>query len=82
MTSTAHQAERVVQLRGLDTGAASDVSGVLRLSKGGAAAGRLLEEGEGSEKIREASEEGGGGEGEWLYQVRGNGSVRVWARGE
>lgn len=32
----AHQAQTVMQLRNLETGAASDVSGVLRISKGGA----------------------------------------------
>ncbi len=72
----AHQAGRVLQLRGLDTGAARDVSGVLRVSSGGgdAEVGRV---------------EGGGGEGEvsaeegeWLYLVKGDGSVRTWTRGE
>jgi elongator complex protein 6 len=83
----AHQAERVVQLRGLETGAARDVSGVLRVSRGGAAAswdrrdavdevaGRG-EEGEYEERGEEEQE------GEWLYQVKGDGNLRVWKRGE
>ncbi|KAF7512283.1 hypothetical protein GJ744_001851 [Endocarpon pusillum] len=75
----AHQAERVVQLRGLDTGAARDVSGVLRFSNGGAAAAAAagLEGTEGGEAAVKEEEEG-----EWLYQVKGDGSVRVWTRGE
>ncbi len=72
----AHQAERVLQLRGLDTGAARDVSGVLRVSKAGG----------GAEVEGRGGGGGGGGvcveEGEWLYQVKGDGSVRVWTRGE
>ncbi|ERF69941.1 hypothetical protein EPUS_05485 [Endocarpon pusillum Z07020] len=75
VSGMAHQAERVVQLRGLDTGAARDVSGVLRFSNGGGAAAAGLEETEGGEAgVKE--------EGEWLYQVKGDGSVRVWTRGE
>ena len=35
VTLLAHQADVVVQLRGLDSGAAKDVSGVLRISAGG-----------------------------------------------
>lgn len=84
----AHQAERVVQLRALETGAARDVSGVLRVSRGGAAgswdtgdavdgvAGRG-EEGQDEERGEEVEEEG-----EWLYQVKGDGNLRVWKRGE
>ncbi len=70
----AHQAARVLQLRGLDTGAARDVSGVLRVSKGGAGVERL----EGGRETSVEEEE----EREWLYQVKGDGSVRVWTRGE
>jgi elongator complex protein 6 len=70
----AHQAERVVQLRGLDTGAARDVSGVLRSSNGGGATAGLEE--------TEGGEADGEEEGEWLYQIKGDRSVRVWTRGE
>lgn len=75
MTGLAHQASRVVQLRGLDTGAARDVSGVLRVSKGGG--GPVP--GPWDEAGVEGDDEG---EGEWLYQIKGDGSVRVWGRGE
>lgn len=93
VTSLAYQAERVVQLRGLDTGAARDVSGVLRVSRGGAArqwkGGRAAvvegNEGKGKEERGEEDEdkrEEAQGLGEWLYQVKSDGSVRIWARGE
>lgn len=69
LTSAAHQARIVLQLRGLDTGAARDVTGVLRLSNGG-------NSGDDQETTTAPDE------GEWLYQCKGDGSVRVWARGE
>lgn len=96
LTGAAYQAGRVVQLRGLDTGPARDVSGVLRISGGGATG-----DGEGFGRRRAAAggrertgnvhdkddddgedEDGKSAGGEWLYQLRGDGSVRVWARGE
>lgn len=62
----AHAADQVISLRRLDTGAAADVSGVLRVSTRG--------DGDGSG--------GGGGQGEeLLYHVAGDGSVRVFERG-
>ncbi|EAW21879.1 uncharacterized protein NFIA_070500 [Aspergillus fischeri NRRL 181] len=68
---SAHRAEMVMQLRSLETGAARDVSGVLRINKGGAW-GR-------SEKT--------GAEGEWeekevLYFIQRDGGVRIFGRGE
>lgn len=43
--SLAHEAEAVLSLRLLDTGAAKDVSGVVRITRGGAAPlGRAVEE--------------------------------------
>lgn len=69
ITSAAHQARLVLQLRGLDTGAARDVTGVLRVSNGG-------NYGDGQDITTVPDE------GEWLYQCKGDGSVRVWARGE
>lgn len=60
-----------MQLRNLETGAASDVSGVLRVSKGGA-----WEE---SDKI---SSEGNWEEKEALYFVQRDGGLRVFGRGE
>ena len=45
MLSVAHQADMVISLRLLDTGTAKDVSGVLRITRGGAReAQRSLEE--------------------------------------
>ena len=63
----AHRAQLVMQLRTLDTGAARDVSGVLRISRGGGfnadADGRLEEK-------------------EMLYYIQRDGGVRVFGRGE
>lgn len=67
ITTMAHQSSLIMQLRTLDTGAAKDVSGVLRISHGGST---------------EPEEEIDFPEGEWLYQVKGDGNVRVWSRGE
>lgn len=57
----------VLSVRGLDTGVARDVSGVLRVSRG---SGNLEQEGE--EKVEER---------ECLYFVGGDGVVRVSERG-
>ncbi|KAJ9498600.1 hypothetical protein LTR99_007949 [Exophiala xenobiotica] len=71
LTSMAHRCQWVWQLRGLDTGSAKDVTGVLRMSRGGDVG---VEEDEVShERLPDA---------EWLYQVKGDSSVRVWSRGE
>ncbi|KAL4922230.1 hypothetical protein BDW62DRAFT_79913 [Aspergillus aurantiobrunneus] len=66
----AHRAEMVMQLRNLETGAARDVSGVLRISKGGASGQR--------ESTGEESWE----EKEVLYFVQRDGGVNVFGRGE
>lgn len=58
-----------MQLRNLETGAASDVSGVLRVSKGGAWEGDEISAEENLEK-------------EVLYFVQRDGGVRVFGRGE
>jgi elongator complex protein 6 len=72
VTTLGHQAEVVYQLRGLDTGAAREISGVVRVSRGGA--------------FGDYDDGNGDGEGveggEWLYQWKGDGSVRLWSRGE
>jgi elongator complex protein 6 len=70
VTTMAHQSRIVVQLRSLGTGAAKDITGVLRISAGGAYDDESKED--------DAAFE----EAEWLYQVRGDGSVRIWGRGE
>ncbi|KAK0370320.1 hypothetical protein CLIM01_12322 [Colletotrichum limetticola] len=61
----AHAAETVIGLRLLDTGNASDVSGVLRVTAGG-----------GGEEDRAVEET------ELLYFVGGDGSVKVFGRGQ
>lgn len=63
--SLAHQARTIMSARGLDTGVAKDVSGVIRISKG---AGELADEGDIEEK-------------ECLYYVGSDGGVRVFERG-
>ncbi|KAM5452437.1 hypothetical protein MaudCBS49596_003255 [Microsporum audouinii] len=73
VVSLAHQSQMVMQLRGLDTGVARDVSGVLRVSKGGALAD--------TDTLK--NEEGGDWEErEVLYFVQSDGSVKVFGRGE
>ena len=69
ITTEAHLAWFVLQLRGLDSGTAKDVTGVLRVSQGGNydAAGHT------SSGLRE---------GEWLYRCKGDGNVTMWTRGE
>ncbi|KAM0279663.1 hypothetical protein ACHAQH_004465 [Verticillium albo-atrum] len=62
----AHAAEVVVGLRLLDTGGASDVSGVVRITAGG-----------GDDGVEREVEEG-----EFLYYVGGDGSVKVFHRGQ
>ncbi|ESZ91805.1 putative UPF0405 protein C3H7.10 [Sclerotinia borealis F-4128] len=71
LTSLAHNSDLILSTRLLDTGAARDVSGVLRITAGGDGGG-----------------DGGGGNGgeieekELLYYVSGDGSVRVFERGQ
>ena len=63
----AHAADRVLALRMLDTGTAKDVSGVVRITRGGA----------GSSQEDDDEDEGR----EYLYHVAGDGGVRVFERG-
>ncbi|KAJ5780476.1 hypothetical protein N7457_005636 [Penicillium paradoxum] len=63
----AHRARSVMQLRTLDTGAAKDVSGVLRISRGGGMS---------------SSEEESLEEREALYFIQRDGGVTVFGRGE
>ncbi|KAG0128477.1 hypothetical protein HOY82DRAFT_592812 [Tuber indicum] len=62
-----HVARRVFGLRGLETGVARDVSGVLRVTAGG---------------MGDDEGEGGGGGKEVLYFVGDGGGVEVFERGE
>ncbi|OJJ61277.1 hypothetical protein ASPSYDRAFT_147721 [Aspergillus sydowii CBS 593.65] len=66
----AYRAEMVMQLRNLETGAARDVSGVLRVSKGGAWG------------HRESAGEENWEEKEVLYFVQRDGGVSMFGRGE
>jgi elongator complex protein 6 len=68
----AHVSKWVVSLRPLDTGKARDVSGVVRVSRGGAWDDDVEEEKEEAEKK----------ELEALYLVQNDGGVRVFERGE
>ncbi|KKZ64995.1 hypothetical protein EMCG_09102 [[Emmonsia] crescens] len=77
VVGTAHQARMVMQLRGLDTGVARDVSGVLRISKGGGWVPEIVM-GEKGDRHDHAGLE----EKELLYFVQGDGAVRVFGRGE
>lgn len=63
--SLAHQARSIVSVRGLDTGTARDVSGVLRTSKGAG----------------ESADDGDANEMECLYYVSSDGGVNVFERG-
>jgi len=72
----AHQARLVLGVRRLGTGWAGDVSGIVRVTRGGAVDIRNgAAEDESAEKIEDVEE------GEWLYHVAGDGGVKVWARG-
>lgn len=67
-----HSAEAVVSARELETGAAKDVSGVLRVTRGGAAFAREEEEEKSGEEVKEM---------EALYLVQRDGNVKVFERG-
>ncbi|KAI9708779.1 MAG: hypothetical protein M1820_003734 [Bogoriella megaspora] len=79
ITSLAHRASLVMSVRPLGSGAARDVSGVVRVTRGEG----LWDMGDGGD--------GGDGDGEWwdeiqekevLYWVGGDGGVKVFGRGE
>lgn len=78
ITSMAHQSQWLFQLRGLDTGTAKDVSGVVRVSRGGAEDDDHRD----GDTSRGPRQEEDLIDGEWLYQIKGDGSARVWGRGE
>ena len=64
----ARQARWLFQLRPLETGQSREVSGSVRMNKGGAW--------EDTENVNDL------GEGEWLFHFRNDGVVKVWGRGE
>lgn len=71
LVQQAHLARMVLSVRELDTGAAKDVSGVLRVTRGGSCYGFEEDEvNEGSIKEIEA-----------LYLVQRDGNVKVFQRG-
>ncbi len=70
----AHMSRRILGVRVLDTGVARDVSGVIRITEQTAS---WLNLGLQGENKTEASGKGK----EFLYQVKGDGSVRVFERG-
>jgi elongator complex protein 6 len=70
LISMAHQSDLIIGCRGLDTGGAGDVSGVLRITRG--------EVDDGEEDTGQKSE---WKEQELLYLVRNDGTAKVWERG-
>jgi len=72
----AHQARLVLGVRRLGTGWAGDVSGVVRITRGGA-----VDASDGSAEADPSGNVEDVEEGEWLYHVAGDGGVTVWARG-
>ncbi|KAL1837357.1 hypothetical protein VTJ49DRAFT_3968 [Mycothermus thermophilus] len=68
--SLAHDADLLLSLRPLDTGAARDVSGVIRITTHPTTA------------AIKATTAAHGGSHEWLYYVGGDGGVRVFERGQ
>lgn len=69
----AHISTWVLSLRPLDTGKARDVSGVIRVSRGGAWDDDVEEDGTKEQERKEL---------EALYFVQNDGGVRVFERGE
>lgn len=69
LSTVTHQSSRIFQLRGLDTGTARDITGVLRISCG-------------PDYADQTDESRGLEDGEWLYQIKGDGGIRMWTRGE
>ena len=82
LVSMAHQARMVLQLRPLESGSAKDISGVIRVSAGGA--WEELDEERSTSGTSRISSNGGDRivEGEWLYYITGSGDAKVWGRGE
>lgn len=75
--AAAHEARLVLSCRMLDTGVASDVSGVLRIARGG---GWEEDVGEGGDEDGEAEGEVEGHE--YLYHVGSDWGVKVFERGQ
>lgn len=80
LTKVAHMSARIIGTRVLDTGVARDVSGVVRVTEQRIEWGGLGLEAEGDGRESEGESESAKGR-EFLYQVRGDGGVRVFERG-
>jgi elongator complex protein 6 len=78
LTKVAHMSRRILGTRVLDTGVARDVSGVVRVTEQ-RVGWTDLGFGDEDEGHRGADESGKGKE--FLYQVKGDGSVKVFERG-
>jgi len=76
LVKMAHMSRRVVGVRVLDTGIARDVSGVIRVTEQNVGWQGL----EVDDRVQDKHDLGSNGE-EFLYQVKGDGSVRVFERG-
>lgn len=70
LASMAHQSCWVFQIRGLDTGIAKDVTGVLRVSHGG------------SDELTSRETSNQLSDREWLYRLKSDASISIWLRGE
>ncbi|KAF9699190.1 hypothetical protein EKO04_002949 [Ascochyta lentis] len=77
LTKVAHMSRRVIGTRVLDTGVARDVSGVVRVTEQRVGWSDLGLEGEDAKMDADDSGKGK----EFLYQVKGDGSVKVFERG-
>ncbi|EOA81345.1 uncharacterized protein SETTUDRAFT_122991 [Exserohilum turcica Et28A] len=76
LVKCAHMSRRILGVRILDTGVARDVSGVIRITE---QKHEWLDLGFGDNEPKEGGDSGRGKE--FLYQVKGDGSVRVFERG-
>ena len=76
MTGLAHEARLILSVRNLNTGIAKDVSGVIRVTRGGTWDGRAGDAG-GRDISGQAEEIQ---EKEMLFFVGGDGGVKVWER--
>ena len=81
LLSLAQSSRIALQLRPLGSGSAKDVSGVIRVNRGGAwdEAG---EEEDNDGQVTYPQNIEAEPEGEWLYHISGNGEAKVWGRGE
>jgi len=77
MVGAVQAARCVVQCRALGTGWAEDVSGVVRVTRGGCCDDDEEPDAEADHDIPAPVQVG-----EWLYYIGGDGGVKVWGRGD